>query len=324
MAPAVVRNRVRVDHGCAATGNHGPHPSLVVQDRELQRRARLPIHVADQRFLRVRGAAEGRRPVDLAPPLCAQESRRLVQLRSHVQGHHGVVFEHHQRIDLEVSKMEILVELVQAQNERGQVCLLPSWDLAQKLLRHQSFRGLHARRDLHPLRLRIHVTNIDTALVVEQDLVVVSQRVHADVELLLLLVRHHGLDEEVRQLPRDRFHLLLLAHALHDPILRLAEGLVHGNQAGLAAALDQLVRLRHHLLLLQPWVRLQNRVPRLALGFVQHVRGHQHTRIGIAVLAARILPEPPVQERLARVLADRLNRHGSTTWGDWMKLGSSS
>ena len=44
---------------CAAAGDHRPDAAGVVQDGELQGRARLGVHVRDELLLRERGAAEG-------------------------------------------------------------------------------------------------------------------------------------------------------------------------------------------------------------------------------------------------------------------------
>mmetsp|Transcript_21680 Transcript_21680/g.48570 ORF Transcript_21680/g.48570 Transcript_21680/m.48570 type:complete len:223 (+) Transcript_21680:648-1316(+) len=205
--------------------------------------------------------------------------------------------------------MEILVELVKAHDKGGQGLMLRSGHLAQELRSHHLCRDVLASGDLKPLRLRVYITDVDTALVVEQDLVVVTEREDADVELLTLIMRHHGLHDEVRELPGDCLHRLLLAHPVHDPRLPLIEALVQGDQARLAAALDQLVRLHDELLCLQPRVRIEDRLPRVTLGLIEHIRRDEDARITNGVLSPRNLREPLRKKGLARVLADRLHGH---------------
>eukprot|EP00411_Alexandrium_monilatum_P080406 CAMPEP_0175623100 /NCGR_PEP_ID=MMETSP0096-20121207/69262_1 /TAXON_ID=311494 /ORGANISM="Alexandrium monilatum, Strain CCMP3105" /LENGTH=157 /DNA_ID=CAMNT_0016928361 /DNA_START=69 /DNA_END=539 /DNA_ORIENTATION=+ len=118
-------------------------------------------------------------------------------------------------------------------------------------------------------------TSMPHALMVEEDLVLVAVRLHADVVLLRLLMGDEGLDEEVRELPRDAGDRRVLAHPLHDPGLRLVEALVHGQEPRLAPAPDDLVWLGHQLLLLQPGVLLQDILPTWPLGPVQDARRDQ-------------------------------------------------
>mmetsp|Transcript_71915 Transcript_71915/g.155306 ORF Transcript_71915/g.155306 Transcript_71915/m.155306 type:complete len:858 (-) Transcript_71915:25-2598(-) len=309
MAPTIVRHGVRVDDGGTAAGNHGPDAAAVVQDRELQGRTRPAIHIADERLLRVGGAAEGRRPVDLAPLLRNEEVRRLVDLGRHVQGHDAVVVEHDNRVDLEVGEVEVLVELVEVQDEGRHGRLLARRHLGQELRGDGRLSGINVSGDRIVLGLGIDIADVNTTLMVEEDLVLVARGVDADVVLLLLRVRHHRLDEEVRELARDALDLLLLAHAVHDPGLRLIVVLVDGDEAGLAAALDELIGLGHELLGLQPRVRIEDGVPGRAGGLVQHLGVDQHARVAGLVLAARDLGEPLVEQGLARVLADALHGH---------------
>mmetsp|Transcript_9699 Transcript_9699/g.29140 ORF Transcript_9699/g.29140 Transcript_9699/m.29140 type:complete len:313 (+) Transcript_9699:2679-3617(+) len=310
MAPAVVGDGVGVDHRGTATRHHRPDPSLLIQDGELQRGTGLAIHVPDESLLGVGSAPKGGRPVDLAPFLRAQEVARLVELRGHVQGHHGAILQHDQRVDLQVSKVELLVEPEERHDEARQVLLLVGRDLAEELLRHSTcIQGL-ACGYLQPLCLGVDVADVDAPLVVEQDLVVVAGGDDADVEFLGLLVGHKGLHQEVRELPGDILHLLVLAHPLHHPVLCLIEGLVHCDEPGLATPLDQLVGLGHELLLLQPGVRLHNGIPSLAAGLVQHLGPDQRPRARVGVLPSGVLRQPFLQQGLPCVLADRLHRHG--------------
>lgn len=70
-----------------------------------------------------------------------------------------------------------------------------------------------------------------------------SDGVDVDVVLGVLRVRHKGLDEEVPEDADDGLYLLLLARPLGYPCSGFGPGLVEGEQATLAAALDELVGL---------------------------------------------------------------------------------
>ena len=50
-----------------------------------------------------------------------------------------------------------------------------------------------------------------------------------------------------------------------------ASGQVHGDETELAAALDELVRLRDELHVLDPRVRVHEQAPRHALGFLKNL-----------------------------------------------------
>mmetsp|Transcript_46225 Transcript_46225/g.142995 ORF Transcript_46225/g.142995 Transcript_46225/m.142995 type:complete len:588 (-) Transcript_46225:519-2282(-) len=153
MAHAVVGDGVGIDNRSTTAGHHCPDAALLVQDGELQRGTGLAVHVTDECLFGVGGTAEGRRPVHLAPLLRAEEVPRLVKLGGHVQGHDGAVLEHDEGIDLEVGEVEVLVELEEGHHEGGEVGLLVSGNLAEKLVRHRArLQGL-AHSDLQVLRL---------------------------------------------------------------------------------------------------------------------------------------------------------------------------
>ena len=93
----------------------------------------------------------------------------------------------------------------------------------------------------------------------------VSNRVNVDVILLLLLVRHEWLDEELSQNTMYRLDLLDLAGSLSNPRLGLGPRLVEGQKTALASPLDQLIWLCDKLGtgLEKPWIG--------DLGLVQNV-----------------------------------------------------
>mmetsp|Transcript_6100 Transcript_6100/g.14045 ORF Transcript_6100/g.14045 Transcript_6100/m.14045 type:complete len:228 (+) Transcript_6100:1173-1856(+) len=195
LAPhAIVRDSVGVHHGRTATRHHGPDAALLVQDGQLQRSTRLAVHVTDERLLGVGGAAERRGPVNLPPLLRNQEVGGLVNLRGHVQRHHCVVFQHHQGVDFQICEVQILVEFVEALNERRQTGLFRSWHLRQQTSDDLLLVGALPDRYLETLSLRVYVPDVNTTLMVEQDLVVVAHSVDTDVELLILFMGHHWLD----------------------------------------------------------------------------------------------------------------------------------
>mmetsp|Transcript_79918 Transcript_79918/g.185577 ORF Transcript_79918/g.185577 Transcript_79918/m.185577 type:complete len:619 (-) Transcript_79918:445-2301(-) len=184
VTPAIVRDSVSVDNGGTAACNHGPDPTLLVEDRELQRSTGLAVHVTDQSLLRVSGTSEWWGPVDLAPLLRAEEPSGLVKLGSHVQRHNRVILQHHERVDLEIGKVQVLVELVEAYNEGGKTPLLLIGHLAEQLCGDNVHCDFLAGGQLQPLRFGVNIAHVHTALVVEQYLVKIALREEADVELL--------------------------------------------------------------------------------------------------------------------------------------------
>lgn len=71
----------------------------------------------------------------------------------------------------------------------------------------------------------------------------IADRVDVDVVLGILGVRHKGLDEKVTEDTSGVLNLLLLGGTLGDPGLGVGPGLVEGEEAALATALDELVGL---------------------------------------------------------------------------------
>mmetsp|Transcript_65839 Transcript_65839/g.104463 ORF Transcript_65839/g.104463 Transcript_65839/m.104463 type:complete len:311 (+) Transcript_65839:1410-2342(+) len=310
MAHAIICNRVGVHHRSTSSCNHGPNTALLIEDRQFQGCTRSAIHVSDQCFLRIGCAAKGRWPIKLSPFLRNEEVGSLIKFCCHIQGHHGVVIQHDQRIDFQVCKVQVSVELVQTANERGHASLLCSCQLGEQLLGHHSFcQGLTCG-NFQTLSFCIHITDIHPTFMVKENFVMVAMGKHANVVFLFLLVRHKRFDEEVRQLPSHMLDFLLFAHSVHDPLLCLVKSLVHRNQASLATALDELIWLGHQIGGLQPGVLLQELVPTAIAGGIQYGGGHENSSMTHLVLAPRNLWQQLLQQSLARMLPNRLHGHG--------------
>ena len=75
----------------------------------------------------------------------------------------------------------------------------------------------------------------------------ITDRVDVDIVLSALRVGNKRLDKELSQNTSGVLNLLLLSSSLSDPSLGLGPSLVQGQQAALASALDELIRLRNEL-----------------------------------------------------------------------------
>lgn len=115
-------------------------------------------------------------------------------------------------------------------------------------------------------------------------------------------------------------HLLRLACALSDPWLRLVPGLVQGEQSGLAATLDELIRLCDELAVEDPARQLgvrRDRVGRRVPGDLRDLdRGvlELGLDLGVGRDGGRAL-EPVGQEQLGVVLADGCIRRDQKSAG---------
>mmetsp|Transcript_52310 Transcript_52310/g.122892 ORF Transcript_52310/g.122892 Transcript_52310/m.122892 type:complete len:416 (-) Transcript_52310:223-1470(-) len=250
LSPAVVRHGVRVHNRCATTSYHGPDTALIVEDGQLQGSTGLPVQLSNEGLFRIGSSTKRRWPIQFAPLLGAQERSSLVDLCDEVQGHYLVVREQGNRIDLEVCEVQVAVEGKKCLDEAREGCALARLHLVQELRANHVLGNLATRGDGEPGGLCIDIADIHATLMVEEYLVLIPVRLHADVDLLGLRMWHERLDQEVRELPCDATHGCLLAHPLHDPSLDLIESLVHRDEAGFSSASDHLVRLGHELLCL--------------------------------------------------------------------------
>mmetsp|Transcript_5399 Transcript_5399/g.12365 ORF Transcript_5399/g.12365 Transcript_5399/m.12365 type:complete len:246 (+) Transcript_5399:2938-3675(+) len=243
----------------------------------------------DELLFRVSVTSEWCWPVDLSPFLLAQKASSLVDLGCQIQWNHVTIVQHDERVDLQIRKVEIFEELVERHHERGHVAMLACFELPQKTLHHHRFGQIRSKRNLQFLSLGVHITHVYATFVVEKDLVMGTERVKADVVFLLLLVRAERRHDEMRQRTHHCLHLLLLAHAIKNPLLALIKRLVDADETCLATSLNELIRLSDELPLREPWICLQNSVPRLSRRPVQHVRRNQCTSTWDGVLATRVL-----------------------------------
>mmetsp|Transcript_42461 Transcript_42461/g.92640 ORF Transcript_42461/g.92640 Transcript_42461/m.92640 type:complete len:242 (-) Transcript_42461:31-756(-) len=234
----------------------------------------------------------------------------LVDLSGQIQGDDPAGVKHHEGVDLEISEMQGLVGGEQGQNESGELGLSLLRHIDKQLAHHisltQNLISFHGQ----PNRLCVDVANVNTSFVIKIDLIIVPVGLDADVVLVGLLVGNKRLHHKMGQLACDCLDLYLLAHAVHNPLLGLGEGLIHGNQTRLTASLDKLIRLGNHLLRLDPWVVLLQLVPCQRRGGVQHLRRDQAPPNFNRLICWQQLVQLPSEQLLAVQLAHRFHGHG--------------
>jgi hypothetical protein len=144
--------------------------------------------------------------------------------------------------------VEVDVDTVEADNEVAEDVLLSLGDVGEERLDHllTGREGL-ADGEEELERLGVDIADVDTALVGEVDPVTVTERVDADIVLGVLGVGEEGLDDEGLESTSGGLDLDGLAGALGDPVAGGLPVLANGEEAGLAAALNELVGLADEL-----------------------------------------------------------------------------
>jgi hypothetical protein len=159
-----------------------------------------------------------------------------------------------ERVDLEVGVVEIDVDRVQSDDEIDDVLLLlRRVDFGEQrgcdvLPGRKGFRGIGGGDgDVELEGVGIDIADIDAALGGEEDGVELAGRSDADVVLGVGRMGQERLDEEGCQRAGDVLDLAGLASSGDDPLLGIGPILVEGEQASLAASLDQLIGLGDEL-----------------------------------------------------------------------------
>lgn len=113
-----------------------------------------------------------------------------------------------QGVDLEVGKVKVGVDGVEADQEIGEHVLLCGRDGAeQSLFDHFAGGQVAVDWDEELECLGVHVANLDSSLVGEENDISLSDRVDADIELGVGGVGQERLDDETREGTSDRFDL---------------------------------------------------------------------------------------------------------------------
>ena len=156
----------------------------------------------------------------------------LVQLGSHVEvANLGLAAVHtikdHERVNLEVGKVQIDIYAVQTDKEVHEGLLLLSRDVLEEgLCDDLAGREGLGDREVEHERFGVDIADIDTTLVGEEDRVALTRRGDADVVFGVGGMREEGLDDEVVQSPGHRFDLvakfyqsrvLILEYAFFEP-----------------------------------------------------------------------------------------------------------
>jgi len=102
--------------------------------------------------------------------------------------------------------------------------------------------------------LGVNIADVHATLVVEEDIITVAGCVHADVELLLLLVREEGLNDEGIESTGDLTDGNVGVHALLDPSSGAFVVKVEPDKTSLASTLDELIRLGDEFHRAEPFV----------------------------------------------------------------------
>jgi hypothetical protein len=159
-------------------------------------------------------------------------------------------------IDFEVGELEIDVDAVESDDKVDQYVLSFGGDMGEEILLEGGERGERLGGSNDDLGgLGIDITDVNTAFMVEQDVVSFTFRVDVDVVLCLLGMGNKWFDEEVGQVSLDMLnlekrvnscflaekisHLLQFASAFFNPLSALFPALVETQEPALASSLDQ-------------------------------------------------------------------------------------
>jgi hypothetical protein len=99
----------------------------------------------------------------------------LVDLGGHVQRSDASIVSHDERVDLEVNEVEIAEKLHQGNNETSKVLAACDGNFLEELLSDSRDGGLDTDAEGETDTLGVDISDIDTSLVVEENLVVVSE-----------------------------------------------------------------------------------------------------------------------------------------------------
>eukprot|EP00162_Nutomonas_longa_P015564 comp22351_c0_seq1/m.53907 comp22351_c0_seq1/g.53907 ORF comp22351_c0_seq1/g.53907 comp22351_c0_seq1/m.53907 type:complete len:450 (-) comp22351_c0_seq1:335-1684(-) len=203
---AHVCDGVCVDHGRAAAGNHGPDAALWVEHGELERSAGLFVERGDVCLLLCDDASKGRREVDAFPLRCTQVLCGLVELCCAVENVDVSRLAHHQWIDLEIRKVQVGVCLEQRHNEARQGWHKVRCHMCQQLLFHLVKRQSRAWKNIDRLRLAFNMSNVNPALVVEQNLSSFRDTEHTNIHFIILSMLTKCLNNKSRQISFRSIH----------------------------------------------------------------------------------------------------------------------
>jgi hypothetical protein len=182
-----------------------------------------------------------------------------------------------ERIDFEISEMEVDINGIEADEEVDEGILLGSWDGRKERLCHLFTRGeLGTNGDLETGSFSIDIANIDTTFVSEKNFVALSLGVDANVVFGVGGMREEGLYDEVVEGASDGLNLVdprlfgVIAEisvsqwtrldgfssSFADPLLAFLPAFVERQKARFTTPFDQLVGFRHEFFAKDPGWKL--------------------------------------------------------------------
>lgn len=275
MSESSCGDSVRVDDGGTTTCDHGPNSTFLVENSQFEGSTGGSIELLDVGLLfgqittERSGPNHGWSSVGLddtirssrgdggvscdSPFGTTNRVSGLIELGSHVEVVDGRGLavngiETDQRVNLEVSKVQVDVNTVQSDQEVAKDILLVGRNVLEQSRNDGLPRGeLLADGDEKLEGFRIDIADFDTTFVGEQDPVTFSRRVDADVVLGVSRVREERLDDERVEGSSDLLDLDGFTGSRCDPVSSDFVLLVEAEQSSLSSSLDQLIGLTNKL-----------------------------------------------------------------------------
>mmetsp|Transcript_75002 Transcript_75002/g.117350 ORF Transcript_75002/g.117350 Transcript_75002/m.117350 type:complete len:230 (+) Transcript_75002:78-767(+) len=199
-------------------------------------------------------AAKGCREINALPMRLCQESGGLINFGCTIQWH-DLRVSHNNRIDLQVREVRLEKDgIIKIDNKGGHRIFLGCWYLLHELGDNCLFVDICIYRDVQTQGLSINITNVNAALVVEENFIGVAMTLNADVNFFLIFVWSGRLNDEIVKDACDAIKNDLLLHPFFYPFAHFIICLVHIYQSMLATTLHKLIWLCYKFFCQKPWI----------------------------------------------------------------------
>mmetsp|Transcript_95423 Transcript_95423/g.150197 ORF Transcript_95423/g.150197 Transcript_95423/m.150197 type:complete len:250 (+) Transcript_95423:2788-3537(+) len=244
-----------------------------IENRKFERRSCLRVQFLNVFLFRESSAAKGCRKINTLPMSLCQECSGLIDFCCTIQWYNLSV-SHNNRIDLQVCEVRLEKNrIVQINNEGSHRIFLGCRYLLHEFGDNCLLIDICINGDIQTQCLSINITNINTALVVEENLIGVAVALNADVHLFLIFVRSGRLNDKIVKDAGYTIKNNFLLHPFFYPFTHFFVCLVHVNQAMLATTLHKLIWLCYKFFCQKPWILICEGCPRVR--FREHLGGNQ-------------------------------------------------